>query len=292
MQLELQNNALSGSIPILTQLTSLTTLNLQNNSLSGELPYWLVQLPHLSFLLVQYNNFSGPIPPYFIPNNDTWTFLYTPGNLFLESPISNPKSTNTRIIIGPIVSGSITLVVIICVIVYFQRKKRHGKTTKTHGHLQMMKSSHQGAKPYSLDEVIVATNNFKTMIGKGGFGNVYYGKLEDGQEVAIKVLDVKSTQGPSEFFNEVNVLSRVSHRNLVSLIGYCHEDDRKMLIYEYMHNGTLRDHLYGDLSTLTIEQLDWKTRMNIALNAAQGILQHNIYHQKVMYMALVLCSWK
>ncbi|CAN5965854.1 unnamed protein product [Sphagnum jensenii] len=253
------------------KLLNLMQLNLQNNSLSGELPYWLVQLPHLSF-------------------------LYTPGNLFLESPISNPKSTNTRIIIGPIVSGSITLVVIICVIVYFQRKKRHGKTTKTHGHLQMMKSSHQGAKPYSLDEVIVATNNFKTMIGKGGFGNVYYGKLEDGQEVAIKELDVKSTQGPSEFFNEVDILSRVSHRNLVSLIGYCHEDDRKMLIYEYMHNGTLRDHLYGDLSTLTIEQLDWKTRMNIALNAAQGLeylhsgSNQSIIHRDVKSNNILLSS--
>jgi len=62
---------------------------------------------------------------------------------------------------------------------------------------------HVGAKFYSLAEVTIASDNFKTMIGKGGFGHVYYGKLEDGQEVAIKVLDVKSTQGPSEFFNEV-----------------------------------------------------------------------------------------
>jgi len=67
---------------------------------------------------------------------------------------------------------------------------------------------HVGAKIYSLAEVIVATDNFKTMIGKGGFGHVYYGKLEDGQEVAIKVLDIKSTQGPSEFFNEVCKSSR------------------------------------------------------------------------------------
>ncbi|CAM6007505.1 unnamed protein product [Sphagnum balticum] len=271
IQLELQNNALNGSIPILTQLTSLTTLNLQNNSLSGELPYWLVQLPRLSL-------------------------LYTPGNLLLESPISNPKSTNIGIIIGPIIGGSVTLVVIICVIVYFQRKKRHGKTTKTSGYLQMMKSSHRGAKPYSLDEVIVATNNFKTMIGKGGFGHVYYGKLEDGQDVAIKELDVKSTQGPSEFFNEVDVLSRVSHRNLVSLIGYCHEDNRQMLIYEYMHKGSLRDHLYGDLSTLTIEQLDWKTRMNIALNAAQGLeylhsgSNQSIIHRDVKSSNILLSS--
>jgi serine/threonine protein kinase len=96
------------------------------------------------------------------------------------------------------------------------------------------------------------------MIGKGGFGHVYYGKLEDGQEVAIKVLDVKSTQQPSEFFNEVDVLSRVNHQNLVSLIGYCHEDNQQMLIYEFMHKRSLRDHLYGTInssSTFDFEQL-------------------------------------
>jgi len=67
---------------------------------------------------------------------------------------------------------------------------------------------HVGANPYSLAEVAIATNNFKIQIGKGGFGPMYYGKLENGQEVAIKVLDVKSSQGPSEFFNEVSRISR------------------------------------------------------------------------------------
>jgi len=72
----------------------------------------------------------------------------------------------------------------------------------------LFKCDHVGANPYSLAEVATATNNFNIQIGKGGFGPVYYGKLEDGQEVAIKVLDVKSSQGPSEFFNEVSRISR------------------------------------------------------------------------------------
>jgi hypothetical protein len=67
---------------------------------------------------------------------------------------------------------------------------------------------HVGTNPYSFAAVVTATNNFKIQIGKGGFGPVYYGTLEDGQEVAIKVLDVKSSQGPSEFFNEVSRISR------------------------------------------------------------------------------------
>jgi hypothetical protein len=73
-------------------------------------------------------------------------------------------------------------------------------------------------KPYSLEEVIVATNNFKTMIGKGGFGLVYYGKLEDEQEVAIKELDVKSTQGQSEFYNEVCKSSRPFFMFVIKLV--------------------------------------------------------------------------
>ncbi|KAH9532379.1 hypothetical protein CY35_19G090200 [Sphagnum magellanicum] len=268
--LALRYNELNGSLPQQwTHLTNLTNLQLQNNMLSGELPTWLASLPSLTELLIQNNNFSGPIPPSFISHNGTWTFLYAPGNPMLGSPTS--KSTNIGIIIGPIIGGILALVIIIGVIFYFQVQNKRGKTTKTSGHLQLMKSSHQGAKFYSLAEVTVASDNFKTMIGKGGFGPVYYGKLEDGQEVAIKVLDVKSTQGPSEFFNEVDVLSRVSHRNLVSLIGYCHEDNQQMLIYQFMHKGSLCDHLYGDLAMLTVEKLDWKSRMNIALNAAQGL---------------------
>jgi len=67
---------------------------------------------------------------------------------------------------------------------------------------------HVGANPYSLAQITTATDNFKIQIGKGGFGPVYYGKLEDGQEVAVKILDVKSSQGPSKFFNEVSKFSK------------------------------------------------------------------------------------
>ncbi|CAK9200256.1 unnamed protein product [Sphagnum troendelagicum] len=295
VSLALQDNELNGSLPQqLTRLTNLRNLHLQNNMLSGELPAWLASLPSLTESLIQNNNFSGPISPSFISHNGTWTFMYSPGNPMLGLPTS--KSTNIGIIIGPIIGGILALVIIIGVIFYFQVQNKHGKTTKTSGHLQMMKSSHQGAKFYSLAEVTIASDNFKTLIGKGGFGHVYYGKLEDGQEVAIKVLDVKSTQGPSEFFNEVHVLSRVSHRNLVSLIGYCHEDNQQMLIYEFMHKGSLRDHLYGDIAMLTVEKLDWKSRMNIALNAAQGLeylhsgSNQSIIHRDVKSNNILLSS--
>ncbi|CAK9212174.1 unnamed protein product [Sphagnum troendelagicum] len=273
--LALDYNDLNGSLPLLNRSTNLQYLFLQNNSLSGTIPNWLANLPYLSKLFVWNNNFTSPIPPSLLSKNSNWNFTYLPGNPFLQGPssISNTKSTNIAIIIGPVLSGILALVIIICLVLFIQRKS-HIKTkerTLAGGHLQMMKPAHGGANPYSLAEVATATNDFNIQIGKGGFGPVYYGKLEDGQEVAIKVLDVKSSQGPSEFFNEVDILSRVSHRNLVLLIGYCLEDDQQMLIYEYMHKGSLYDHLYGDLSTSANEQLDWTTRLHIALNASQGL---------------------
>ncbi|KAH8936946.1 hypothetical protein BDL97_17G112500 [Sphagnum fallax] len=273
--LALDYNGLNGSLPLLNRLANLQYLFLQNNSLSGTIPYWLAELPSLSQLFVWNNNFSSQIPPSLLSKNSNWNFTYLPGNPFLQGPssMSNTKSTNIAIIIGPVLGGILALVIIISLVLFIQRKS-HIKTkerTLVGGHLKMMKVAHAGGNPYSLAEVVTATNNFKIQIGKGGFGPVYYGKLEDGQEVAIKILDVKSSQGPSEFFNEVDVLSRASHRNLVLLIGYCLENDQQMLIYEYMHKGSLYDHLYGDLSTSTNEQLDWTTRLHIALNASQGL---------------------
>ncbi|KAL1142016.1 hypothetical protein V6Z11_A11G069600 [Gossypium hirsutum] len=128
------------------------------------------------------------------------------------------------------------------------------------------------AQTFTYRQLAKATKNFRSesMIGQGGFGAVYKGILESsGQVVAIKKLDKTGLQGEKEFLVEFLMLSLLHHPNLVNLIGYCAEGDQRLLVYEYMSQGSLEDHLHY----LTSDQkpLDWNTRMNIAVGAAQGL---------------------
>ncbi|KAG9443093.1 hypothetical protein H6P81_018947 [Aristolochia fimbriata] len=127
------------------------------------------------------------------------------------------------------------------------------------------------AYSFTFRELAIATKNFRVvnLIGEGGFGRVYKGKLEDGQVVAIKQLDREGVQGNQEFIVEVLMLSLLHHENLVNLIGYCAEGDQRLLVYEYMAQGSLEDHLF-DLP-LDKESLCWNNRIKIAAGAARGI---------------------
>ncbi|OVA00620.1 Protein kinase domain [Macleaya cordata] len=127
------------------------------------------------------------------------------------------------------------------------------------------------ARSFTFRELASATKNFKSsnLIGEGGFGRVYKGRLDTGQIVAVKQLDQNSLQGNQEFIVEVLMLSLLHHPNLVNLIGYCTDGDQRLLVYEYMPMGSLEDHLF-DLSS-DQETLDWNTRMKIAVGAAQGL---------------------
>ncbi|XP_027931818.1 probable serine/threonine-protein kinase PBL23 [Vigna unguiculata] len=124
----------------------------------------------------------------------------------------------------------------------------------------------------SYHELCDATKNFHptNMIGEGGFGRVYKGKLRStNQVVAVKQLDRNGFQGTREFLVEVLILSLLHHPNLVNLIGYCAEGEHRILVYEYMANGSLEDHLL-DLPE-GVKGLDWHTRMKVAEGAAKGL---------------------
>uniref|UniRef100_A0A6V7QT47 non-specific serine/threonine protein kinase n=1 Tax=Ananas comosus var. bracteatus TaxID=296719 RepID=A0A6V7QT47_ANACO len=127
------------------------------------------------------------------------------------------------------------------------------------------------AKTFSLAEMERATNKFdeSKIIGEGGFGRVYKGTLDDGRCVAIKVLKREDQQGSREFLAEVEMLSRLHHRNLVKLLGICTEEHMHCLIYELIPNGSVESHLHGpDRETAP---LDWDARLKIALGAARAL---------------------
>ncbi|KAB2605912.1 serine/threonine-protein kinase PBS1-like [Pyrus ussuriensis x Pyrus communis] len=128
------------------------------------------------------------------------------------------------------------------------------------------------AQIFAFRELCVATNNFHPdkLIGEGGFGRVYKGRLDGTEQVvAVKQLDRNGFQGNREFLVEVLILSLLHHPYLVNLVGYCADGDQRILVYEYMANGSLEDHLL-DLAPGK-KPLDWNIRMKIAAGAAKGL---------------------
>ncbi|RVW51887.1 hypothetical protein VitviT2T_013265 [Vitis vinifera] len=122
---------------------------------------------------------------------------------------------------------------------------------------------------FSYAELELATGGFSqaNFLAEGGFGSVHRGVLPDGQAVAVKQHKLASSQGDVEFCSEVEVLSCAQHRNVVMLIGYCIEDRRRLLVYEYICNGSLDSHLYGRHR----DPLEWSARQKVAVGAARGL---------------------
>ncbi|CAI8608928.1 unnamed protein product [Vicia faba] len=148
-------------------------------------------------------------------------------------------------------------------------------------------------KFFSYADMKSATKNFKpdTLLGEGGFGKVYKGWLDEktltpakagsGMIVAIKKLNSESTQGFQEWQSEVNFLGRLSHPNLVKLLGYCWDDEELLLVYEFMPKGSLENHLFR--RNPNIEPLSWNTRIKIAIGAARGLAFLHDSDKQVIY---------
>lgn len=127
------------------------------------------------------------------------------------------------------------------------------------------------ARTFSASEIEKSTGNFNPsgILGEGGFGCVYHGTLEDGTSVAVKVLKREDQQGGREFLAEVEMLSRLHHRNLVKLIGICVDERMRSLVYELVPNGSVDSHLHG--ADKEAAPLDWASRLKVALGAARGL---------------------
>ncbi|GMI68735.1 Salt Induced Malectin-like domain-containing Protein1 [Hibiscus trionum] len=279
--LNLSNNDFSGEIPPFPSSSNLTSLDISNNELEGYLPQSLLSLPHLSIL------YYGCNPQL----HSGLTSTLNSSKLTTDSGACLRKSKGPikGIVIGAAACGSAVAIVALGAIVvclYRQklmaRRKYNGKGLSLAKNLVFSIPSTDDVfvrpisiQTYTLEYIEMATQQYKTLIGEGGFGSVYRGTLPDGQEVAVKVRSATSTQGTREFENELNFLSAIRHENLVPLLGYCCENDQQILVYPFMSNGSLQDRLYGEAAKRKI--LDWPTRLSIALGAARGLMYLHTY---------------
>ncbi|RXI01327.1 hypothetical protein DVH24_001561 [Malus domestica] len=269
-ELWLDGNSLTGTIPDFTGCVDLKIIHLENNQLTGGLSSF-TNLPSLKELYVQNNMLSGTVPSGLL--DKVVNMNYT-GNVNLRK--GKTSGSRTNIIIGTSVGAAVLVIATIVsgLLLRKGRKKCYEHDQLGHPpaqgiHFSKCDAPNESAHCFSYAEIEEATRKFEKKIGSGGFGVVYYGKMKDEKEIAVKVLTSNSYQGKREFSNEVTLLSRIHHRNLVQFLGYCQEDGRSMLIYEFMHNGTLKEHLYGPL---THEQsINWIKRLEIAEDAAKGI---------------------
>lgn len=142
----------------------------------------------------------------------------------------------------------------------------------------------------SIQVLKSVTNNFsqENILGQGGFGTVYKGELHDGTKIAVKRMEcgVIAGKGIGEFKSEIAVLTKVRHRHLVALLGYCLDGNEKLLVYEYMPQGTLSSHLFN-WAAEGLQPLEWKRRLTIALDVARGVeYLHGLAHQSFIHRDL------
>ena len=233
-------------------------------------------------------NLAGPNPD---PHPKTFEFP-------LQS--KNKKSKGRTGTITAAVAGAVSGVVMLSLIVAFFLIKRKKNVAIDEGSNKKDGTSQGGGslpanlcRHFSIAEIKAATNNFDELlvVGVGGFGNVYKGYIDEGStHVAIKRLKPGSQQGEQEFVNEIEMLSQLRHLNLVSLIGYCYESNEMILVYDFMDQGTLCEHLYGTDNP----SLSWKQRLQICIGAARGLhylhtgAKHMIIHRDVKSTNILL----
>ncbi|GLU17835.1 hypothetical protein SLE2022_341870 [Rubroshorea leprosula] len=227
--------------------------------------------------------------------------------------------SNQKAIIAGGVSGGVALALLVGFCVFAaSRRRKHGKVPSASDGpsgwlpLSLYGNSHSAGsaktnttgsyasslpsnlcRHFSFAEIKAATNNFDEalLLGVGGFGKVYKGEIDGGTtKVAIKRGNPLSEQGVHEFQTEIEMLSKLRHRHLVSLIGYCEENTEMILVYDYMAHGTLREHLYKTQKP----PLPWKQRLEICIGAARGLhylhtgAKHTIIHRDVKTTNILL----
>ncbi|EPS70426.1 hypothetical protein M569_04331 [Genlisea aurea] len=310
-RINLRSNNLSGSVPEKwTSLKSLTVLDLSGNNLSPPLPGFRsdvkVILDGNSLFDSKSSYHGGAARPSLSPN----------GTASSTNPDGGRVSKRLVVIVAPVASFAFLVCFVVPLSLYIRTKRkkrrqlapsslvvhpmesgvkitvadptsRSGVSSPASGSIRSGSHSHaveSGGLVISVQVLRKVTNDFapENELGRGGFGVVYKGELDDGTKIAVKRMEAGGaicSKGLEEFRSEIAVLSKVRHRHLVSLLGYSVEGNERILVYEYMAEGALSTHLFH-WRKLGIEPLTWKRRLNIALDVARGIeYLHTLAHR-------------
>ncbi|KAJ1289117.1 hypothetical protein BS78_02G140500 [Paspalum vaginatum] len=305
--LNLGHNDLNGTIPYeFSGLKLIGALDLSNNHLTGGIPPGLGGLTFLADFDVSNNGLSGPIPssgqlttfpPSRYANNSGLCGIplppcsHDPGRA--GSPSASPGGRRKTIGGSVLVGVALSLLVLLLLLVALCKLRKNQKTEEMRtGYIESLPTTGTSSwklsgvhEPLSINvatfekplrkltfaHLLEATNGFsaETLIGSGGFGEVYKAKLKDGTVVAIKKLIHFTGQGDREFTAEMETIGKIKHRNLVPLLGYCKIGDERLLVYEYMKHGSL-DVVLHDKAKASVK-LDWAARKKIAIGSARGL---------------------
>ncbi|KAI6704885.1 hypothetical protein NL676_007847 [Syzygium grande] len=206
------------------------------------------------------------------------TFVWTSGklieyanqDLFIRVSASDLDSANSKwkVWVAVAISSAIVMLLVVLYICIFWKRKKSAQGIRFD--FQAEDDNSLQLPIFDMVTILRATNNFcdSNKLGEGGFGPVYKGQLSDGQEIAVKRLSEDSRQGLNEFKNEVMLIAKLQHRNLVKLLGCCIEEER-MLIYEYMPNGSLDTSIFGKTRE---NSLAWRRRFDIIIGIVRGLL--------------------
>ncbi|KAK7379624.1 hypothetical protein VNO80_05088 [Phaseolus coccineus] len=317
--LYLNNNSLGGSIPGgLTNLAQLEVLDVSNNNLAGDVPKFPTKVKFNSVGNALLGHSGGGGGNGTTPSNGS-------GDAPSGSPsaASGGSALSPAWIGGIVVIAVFFVAVVVFVFCKCHAKNRHGKfgrvnnpeNRKGEGKIDMMSvtnSNGYGGVPselqsqgsersdihvfeggnatISIQVLRQVTDNFSqnNILGRGGFGVVYKGELHDGSKIAVKRMESVATgsKGLNEFQAEIAVLSKVRHRHLVALLGYCINGNERLLVYEYMPQGTLTQHLV-DWQENGCAPLTWKQRVAIALDVARGVeYLHSLAQQSFIHRDL------
>ncbi|XP_057778330.1 receptor protein kinase TMK1-like [Salvia miltiorrhiza] len=319
----LQSNNLSGLVPSnWTSLKSLAVLDLSDNNISPPLPKFSASVKLVlggnSLLNPSQNNSTSS------PGSQSSPRLPSSSDSVntTRDSTAGKRSNKLYVIVAPVACFSVLICLVVPLSMHLCKKRKGRVPTSLVVHPRGPSDSDNMVKIVVADNtnrsassagsasvnsgqshVIEAgnlvisvqvlrdvTKNFapENELGRGGFGVVYKGELDDGTKIAVKRMEagVISNKALDEFRSEIAVLSKVRHRHLVSLLGFCVEGNERILVYEYMSEGALSSHLFH-WKKLNLEPLSWKRRLNIALDVARGVeYLHNLAHQSFIHRDL------